>query len=217
MDKANRLLLLCASPRKQGTSAMLLRRIQKSAGGDLVFLPQQGDFTEVLAAMRRADSMVISGPCYVNSYPARLYQLVEAAAREGGFAGQKLYGIINGGMPYTHTHRHGLDMLSLFAGGCALTWQGGFVLGGGAMLDGKELEKHLSRRRLVPAFDRFIQHIKAGSPSPDNLYEDAQKPLGRLLTLLMAKLLTRMAEKRIRQHGHDPNAPNAYLRDRPPT
>lgn len=207
------ILLLCASPRRKGTSAMLLERIRAVTGGEVLYLPQKGGLDEAALAMRQAATIVISGPSYINTYPARLLELLEAAARAGGFSGQKLYGVINGGMPYTHTHRHGLACLKLFAQQNHLIWQGGFVLGGGAMLDGSPLEKHMSRRKVVPAFDRFIRHIAEGSPSPDSLYEQAQGAPGPLMTRVFARLLTGMVVRRIKKHGHDPDAPNWYLRE----
>ena len=213
MKKAD-ILLLCASPRRMGTSAMLLKRIQAVSGGEIIYLPQKGSLDETVLAMQKAPAIVISGPCFINTYPARLIELLEAASLTGGFEGQKLYGVINGGMPYVHTHRHGLTCLQLFAEKNRLDWQGGFALGGGAMLDGKPLEQHLNRKKIVPAFDLFIQHIAEGSPSPDSLYEQAQIPPGKIMTRVFAKILSFMVVRRIKKFGHDPEAPNWYLRER---
>ncbi|HNZ25943.1 MAG TPA: hypothetical protein PLG34_10050 [Spirochaetota bacterium] len=210
MNNSN-ILLLCASPRRKGTSAMLLERIRSVAdGGELLFLPQKGSLDEIAQAMQNAQTIVISGPCYINTYPARLIELLERASSIGGFSNQKLYGIINGGMPYIHTHRHGLTSLQLFAEQNSLSWQGGFVLGVGAMLDGQPLEKHIRRKKIAPAFDLFIQHIKKGTSAPDSLYEQAQVPPGKIVTYLFSKLLTVMVEKRIKNHGCDVNEPNWY-------
>lgn len=207
------IMLLCASSRRKGTSAMLLERIRLVTGGEVIFLPQKGSLNEVILAMQQAAAIVISGPCYINTYPARLVELLETASLMGGFSGQKLYGVINGGMPYVHTHRHGLSCLKLFAKQNHLSWQGGFVLGGGAMLDGQPLEKHMNRKKIVPAFDRYIRHIAEGGPSPDCLYEQAQTPPGHIMTRVFARLLTFMVVRRIKKHGHDPDAPNWYLRE----
>ncbi len=212
MNKSE-IMLLCASPRRKGTSAMLLERIRAVTGGEVVFLSQKDNLDELVLAMQQAVTIVISGPCYINTYPARLVELLETASIAGGFSGQKLYGIINGGMPYVHTHRHGLTCLRLFAEQNRLSWQGGFVLGGGAMLDGQPLEKHMGRKKIVPAFDLFIQHIAEGSPSPDSLYEQAQTDMGSIMTHVFARLLTFMVVRRIKKHGHNPKAPNWYLRE----
>ena len=212
MNKAD-ILLLCASPRRKGTSAMLLERICTVTGGKVTYLPQQGSLDALVLAMQKAATIVISGPCYINTYPARLIELLETASQAGGFSGQKLYGIINGGMPYIHTHRHGLTCLQFFAEQNQIAWQGGFVLGGGAMLDGNPLEKHIGRKKVVPAFDLFVQHIIEGSSSPDSLYERAETAMGSIMTHFFARLLTFMVVRHIKKHGHDPDAPNWYLRE----
>jgi multimeric flavodoxin WrbA len=201
------IMLLYASPRRKGTSAMLLERVRAVTGGEVVFVPQKGSLDDLVLTMQKVETIVISGPCYINTYPARLIELLETAAQVGGFSGQKLYGIINGGMPYIHTHQHGLANLRFFAEQNELTWMGGFVLGGGAMLDGQPLEKHMSHRKVVPAFDQFIQHIAKGAPSPDSLYEQAQPAPGKLVTRIFAHLLTFMVVKKLRKHGYDPDAP----------
>lgn len=88
-------------------------------------------------------------------------------------------------------------------------------MGTNAMLDGKPLETHLSRKRVVPAFDRFIQNICEGSASPARLYEEAQRPPGKWISLLLARVLTRKVRMRIRHFGHNPEAPNYYLTKSP--
>ena len=212
MNKSE-ITLLCASPRRNGTSAMLLERVRAVTGGEVISLPQRGPLNELILAMQKSETIVISGPCYINTYPARLIELMETASLAGGFTGQKLYGIINGGMPYMHTHHHGLSCLQLFAEQNNLSWMGGFVLGVGAMLDGKPLEKHLNHKKVVPAFDQFVKHIEAGIPSQDSLFEQAQPAPGKLVTRIFARLLTFMVVKNLKKHGHDPNAPGFYLQE----
>ena len=207
------IMLLCASPRRKGTSAMLLERVRAITGGEVVFLPQKGSLDDLVLAMQKAETIVMSGPCYINTYPARLIELLETAAQVGGFSGQKLYGIINGGMPYMHTHQHGLSCLQLFAQQNNLSWMGGFVLGGGAMLDGQRLEKHMNHRKVVPAFDQFIRHIEQGTASTDSLYEQAQPAPGKFVTRIFANLLTFMVVKKLKNHGYDPDAPFTYTQE----
>lgn len=207
------ILLICASPRRNGTSAMLLERIHAVTGGEVVFLPQKGSLNELALNMQEASTIVLSGPCYINTYPARMIELLEKASSTGGFSGQKLYGIINGGMPYIHTHRHGLTCLQLFAEQNHLSWRGGFVLGGGAVLNGKPLERHMSRKKIVPALDQFIRHIQEGTHSPDSLYEKAQSSPPKIITRMIAKILSAKVEKNLRRYGHDPKAPNWYVRE----
>jgi len=205
-------LLMSASPRSEGTSTMLLQRIQRTIGGDIVFLYKEKTET-LLDRIEKAETIVLSGPCYINSYPSPVIALLEAAAERSPWRGQNLYGIINGGMPYIHTHQSGIDSLEIFAEQCNFTWKGGFVLGGGAMLNGQPLEKHLAAKRVVPAFDAFTQHIAAKEASPKSLYVDAQPIPGKLTTRFFAKMLSFMVTRNLKKHGHDIRGPRAYFKN----
>lgn len=195
-----RVLLISASPRIKGTSVMLLERIRKQVQGELVHLYLEETET-ILEKMKAAETIVISGPCYINGYPGALQRLLEVAQEKAPWEGQKLYGIINGGMPYVHTHRSGVDSLKLFSSQCGFSWMGGFVLGGGAMLDGGPLEKHLSAKKVVPAFEQFVKCIAEGQPSPDALYEEAQTPPGKVMTHVFAGLLSFMMSRKLKKYG----------------
>ncbi len=160
---------------------------------------------DIIEAMAQAKRILISGPSYINTWPGPLIALLEQAAQHSDrLKGKRLYGIINGGMPYVHTHLSGLRTLQLFCRDVGLRWEGGFVLGGGAMLDGQPLEKHLSHKRMVPAFERFTQHVMAGEPSPDSLYERANGPMPGLVARLVARMLNRTVDRRLRDLGQDP-------------
>ena len=54
------IMLLCASPRRKGTSTMLLERIRDITGGEIFFLPQRGGWDELVTAMQQAKTIVIS-------------------------------------------------------------------------------------------------------------------------------------------------------------
>ncbi|MGI6608298.1 MAG: hypothetical protein ACOX1F_04885 [Erysipelotrichaceae bacterium] len=199
------IVLICASPRRKGTSAMLLERIKKITGGEIVFLPQKGSMDELIKKMGDSSTIVISGPTYINTYPARLCEFIEEASKAGSFSNQKLYGIINGGMPYFHTHEHGLSYLKLFARENKLSWMGGFVLVGGAILDGQPLEKHLNHKKTVPCFNQFIQCIKKGIPASEQLYKETEPAIPVFVTYILAKVLTFRVSKHLKEYGHNPN------------
>lgn len=204
LPKPRGALLINASPRPHSTSLMLLKRIQQKTGGEIVFTAK-ADVSDIVEKMRGAQTIVIGGPCYINSWPSGVIKLMEAAAKLSPFERQNVYGVINGGMPYIHTHRSAIDSLEFFAETVGLSWRGGFVLTGGAMLDGKPLEKHLGAKRVVPAFEIFTERIKRGERSPDSLYIDAQPAPGKIFSRLMAFLLTRSVTKRLKKYGHDPD------------
>lgn len=210
MPSDKKILLICASPRKKGTSVMLLKRMQQSIGGEILYL-YQSEIAEIVRKMQEVDVIVISGPCYINSYPSVVTRLLETAARQSDWKPTSVYGIINGGMPYIHTHISGLHHLELFCQAVGLKWQGGFVLGGGPILDGQPLEKHPSQKKLVPAFRQFVNHVEANTPSPASLYENAQTGFGPIMTHLVARLLSFATTRRLKKHGHHPDQPRNYV------
>lgn len=204
MTKFNR-LLICASPRKKGTSMMLLERIEKSIGGKIIFLPQKGSFDEIVNYMQKAETIIISGPTYINSYPARLYELLEFASNNYSFNNQKLYGIINGGMPYIHTHEHGLRYLKLFAQENNLKWMGGFVLTTGAILDGQPLEKHLNSKKVIENFDKFVNCINQQVYASESLSLKSEYIPPKFMVYIISKILTYKVVRNLKAFGHHPD------------
>ena len=183
------IIFINASPRKNGTSMMLCERLQKHLGGEIIELfDKQTELIQIIERIGEADTVIISGPCYVDSYPAKVTLLLEELSRQPDKChGQKLYGIINGGMPYVHTHESGLHQLEIFADLCNMHYAGGFVIGLGPMLNGQELEKHMCAKKLVPAFHEFGEHIRQGEDSPAALYYKTMFKVPKVMAMLMAK------------------------------
>ncbi|MDO5574260.1 MAG: NAD(P)H-dependent oxidoreductase [bacterium] len=208
----SKVLIINASPRKQGTSTMLCRRIHKKLGGDIKELfDAKTDLQDIIDAVNQAEAIVIAGPCYVNSYPARVTLLLETLQKQpGNCHGQKLYGIINGGMPYVHTHESGLHQLELFAEQCPMHYAGGFVIGIGPMLNGQELEKHMCAKKIVPAFETFTEHIRRQEDSPATLYYDAAMKMPALIAKVMTRKMSNNITKQLASHGFDYNTPSPY-------
>lgn len=206
-------LILNASSRKNGTSAMLCRQIQEVAGGKIFHLFDHiGHTEELLSAVDQAETIVISGPCYVDSYPAVVVAfLEEIAGRPEICHGQKLYGVINGGMPYVHTHECGLWMLELFCKDCGMEYQGGFVLGLGPMLNGAPLDKHVNARKVVPTFAEFCQGIRQGEKTEPALYRKAEVRVPVLMARAMSFSMNRMLNRKLKKKGFDPKAASPYL------
>ncbi len=208
----HKLLLINASPRKTGTSRMFCDRLQKKLGGEIMELfDTKTELTEMIEKIHTTDSIVIAGPCYVNSYPARVTLLLEELRRQPEQChGQKLYGMINGGMPYVHTHESGLHQLELFAEECGMHYAGGFVMGVGPMLNGQDLEKHMCAKKLVPAFDAFAEHIAKGEDSPASIYCNAALKMPPLIAKIMTRKMSKGIDKQLASHGFDYHTPSPY-------
>lgn len=213
----NQFLIINASPRTKETSAMLAKRCED-------YLHQQSkqvqrmhlyaylrNFEQLYEAIQKADTILLCGPCYINTYPADVIGLLEKlASRKELLHGQNLYGIIQGGMPYVHTHQCGLMMLKAFANACNVTYKGGFVLGGGAMLDGKPVETLPNGRKIAKQLDIFFEMVEQGLDVPLELSEAVQLNINGWLAQLMAFYMNRTIDRDLRQRGVDRKHPNPY-------
>lgn len=199
----NDLLIINGSPRRSGTSAMFCQRCADALGGEICHLYGERDSVDwLLPRIDAAGTIILSGPCYIDSYPGKVIFLLEKIAEQPEIChGQKVYGIINGGMPYVHTHDSGVRMLELFCRDCNMEYMGGFVLGLAPMLDGKPLENHFNAKKAVPAFRTFLEHIRNGEMSPDQLSYDAQFRMPRLLLRFLAWRMCRRVDMNLKKHG----------------
>ena len=214
------IIAINVSPRKQGTSAMLLSRLKNELDkhGDHVHILHLYSHLEnmqpIFDAVNVADIIVISGPDYVNTYPADTTKLLEElAARPDIFHSQSLYGIIQGGMPYAHTHISGLNMLKIFSSKMKIQYQGGFIIGMGAMLDGRPLNKLPNGRKVEYQFTLFLKHIHNNEESPNSIYEASLIKMPRFATKILMHLMNRKINKMYTARGIDIRQPSPYLKD----
>jgi NAD(P)H-dependent FMN reductase len=212
-----RYLLINASPRPKGTSAMLAGMLEahlKARGCAVSLLslyPHLNRLEALVDGFRDADALVVLGPCYVNTFPADTYAALEVlAAHPEAHHAQKIYGVIQGGMPYAHTHRSGLEALRLFAKSCGLSYGGGFVMGLGAMLNGGSLDRLPNAGKVKRQLNAFFDHVAQGEDSPDSVYEKALLHLPTIAWRLMARWANADIDKRQRAHGVRPGQPSPY-------
>lgn len=195
-------LIINLSPRLKGTSTMLTEYFQERLDHDsdeveLVRLYQYlNDLNPVLEKIKWADSIIMIGPCYVAAFPAAAVRLLEQmAAQTQVLHGQSLYGFIQGGMPYVHTHEQGIHLLRNYAGENNLIFKGGFVMGGGAPLDGRSLEHVMGAKKIVPAVNTFIERIRKNEESDDQLYRSAAIKIPGVVARLLAFVMNRRIRK----------------------
>lgn len=212
-----RALIVNVSPRAKGTSDRIAEHIQEGirkhgVETELVWLyGARKEMESLIQKARECDTLVVSGPCYVATYPAPAIQFLERLKEEDAIRGKNLYGFIQGGMPYVHTHEGGLRMLEVFAQESGAAYQGGFAMGGGAMLDGQSIDHVIHAKAIVPAVAEFIENVAKGEPSNRRLYVNAQMPVGRVMARGMAIALTAVFKRQFKKKGIDYKQTSPYL------
>ncbi len=220
-----KILIVNLSPRPLGTSNVVAEYLKdrilqlNQAESNRMSVQVEIDFlyknlnseSLLLDKIQKADILVLSGPCYVNSYPAETISLLEQmTVVKGVLHGQKLYGFIQGGMPYIHTHISGLNLLKNFATKENVIWQGGFVMGGGAMLDGRSLDHIVGAQKLISAINQFADTIYHAEVSAPELYENATTKMPGLMAFVLSKCMGHMIRKKYRAMGIDYRKPSPY-------
>lgn len=213
-------IIINLSPREKGTSKMLTDYFAKKITSNSININSVDtcnlysylkDIDIVLNKIKLADSIVMIGPCYVNSYPAETINLLyEMSNANGVLHGQSMYAFIQGGMPYVHTHEHGSKLIENFCNKENLTFKGGFVMGGGATLDGQPLDKILGAKKMVPAVDKFIEHIQNDEQSPEELYKNATMKIPYLITKMLSIVLSNNVKKSLDEKSIDYTAKSPY-------
>ena len=210
-------LIINLSPRIKGSSAMLTEYFADRIRGNenivesISLYKHLKDIDIVINKIKEADSIIMIGPCYVTSYPADTINLLDKMSSEEGILhGQSLYGFIQGGMPYVHTHEQGIKLLENFAQKENVNFKGGFVMGGGAALNGQPLEKILGAKKIVPAVNTFIEHIKNDEEASKNLYKDAEMKIPYLITKMILIMMNKNIKKDLNKRGIDYNQKSPY-------
>lgn len=205
-----KMLMINASPRLKGTSSVLLQMCKdyledKGHQTQLIHLYKSlNNKYELLKAVEEAEVLILSGPCYINTYPADTIAFLEELAIHKEFLKEKsLYGIIQGGMPYIHTHESGLSVLEIFCKKCKISYKGGFVMGMGAMLNGQPVAKLPNSKTVIRQLNIFFNHIEKNEVSPPQVYQKAQFKLPSFIFGIMAKRMNRSIDKDLRKHGID--------------
>ena len=121
--------------------------------------------------------------------------------------GQSLYGIIQGGMPYVHTHESGLSLLDMFSRKCNMSFKGGFVMGLGAMLNGRPVSKLPNARTITKQLNIFFDHIEKGEVSPPAVYQKAQFKMPSFVFSILAKKMNQTLDKDIRKQRNGVREP----------
>lgn len=213
-----KILLVNLSPRKEGTSVVLLNMCKKYLENKdnqikMVHLYSNlNKLNNLNNSIKDADTIVFSGPCYINTYPADTIRLLEYLnVHVELLHGQNIYGMIQGGMPYAHTHESGLELLSIFGKKCNVSYKGGFVMGLGAMLNGREVTTLPNGKKVKNQLTIFFEHINKGEHVPKYVYEKSMMKVPSLVYKIMAKGMNKKIDKDLKKRGINVNQLSPYM------
>jgi hypothetical protein len=211
-------LIINLSPRQKGTSNVLANMCKEYLSAlnhnvnSLNLYENLKDMANIYLCLEKADTVVMSGPSYINTYPADTIALLEGIIEQKHILhGQNLYGIIQGGMPYGHTHESGIRTLELFCKECDMQFKGGFVMGLGPLVNGQSLDKLPNAKSIKRQFHIFLTHIEKGEVSPKTVYQKAQLKIPGFVYKIMANGMNKSIDKDLREHGIDSNQISPYL------
>lgn len=212
-----RYTIINLSPRMKGTSKMLTNYFADRLRSDINSVEisdlyvHLDDMDYILDKIKSTDSIILIGPSYINTFPADTISLLTSISnKEGVLHGQSLYGFIQGGMPYIHTHEHGIKLLELFCDENPVVFKGGFVMGGGAILDGQPLENIIGAKKIVPSVNEFIENIKANRFSSESLYKNAAMEMPPFITKMVVTMMNFKLKKMFKEKGINYKAQSPY-------
>ncbi|WP_455683802.1 hypothetical protein [Thomasclavelia sp.] len=200
------IIVVQCSYRKQGTSAMLsdLLKDMDERVHVVTITTALHEYDKFCQLIKRSHTLVIIGPCYINTYPADVFLLLKyLQSKPELFHGQKIYGLIQGGMPYIHTHVSGLRSLELFAKSMNLSYCGGFVLGMGALLNGRSLNKLPHGKRVKRQLTKFYQSILEGTKQSIELCESAELHIPIWITKILCRKMNNKLLREAKFNGYD--------------
>lgn len=213
-----KILLINLSPRKNGTSVVLLNMCKKyleNRNNQVTMVHLYSNLNKLNNlnnSIKDSDTIVFCGPCYINTYPADTIRLLEYLDNNIELLhGQNIYGIIQGGMPYAHTHESGLELLGIFGKKCNVMYKGGFIMGLGAMLNGDEVTKLPNGKKVEKQLNIFFEHITKEEQVPKSVYEKSMIKLPGLMYKIMAKGMNKKVDKDLKKRGIDVNQISPYL------
>jgi NAD(P)H-dependent FMN reductase len=212
MGEQTRVLILTGSSRPGKTTsrsvgvylaeALAARGVESQAMRLRSALRSEQATSEMLAALDRADVLVLVFPLCISNLPGLAVRALEiiAAGRDAGGERKRFIAISQGGYPKARQAEAALAVCQQFAREMSYEWQGGLAAGGGSVIGGQPLEKmgYLTKH-YRQALDMTAEAIAQGQPVPAEAVETMAKLV--LPTWLLPPLLNMVMRLRLRQNG----------------
>lgn len=211
---SKKMLLINGSPRKKGTSnsfAEALRQLTEETQGTaqvvhaIDYLDGKADVSDLIKTMQDTDLIGISCPLYIDTLPYPMLWLFETleSCCPNGLQGKGLFAVIQSGFPVNALMRHAIESCRFFGEAMGCRWLGGLAYGGGAMINGADLQT-LGKKgtRMLQALRRAVQELSNGEPISAQCQQEFSRDFPKGLYRPMAFLLNTYSKKEGRKHGH---------------
>lgn len=184
-DVPGRALLIVGSPKVKSpsTSGILggyVLNQMKQRGWETESLTLRGHLlnregqTEFLAAVDRANLILLAFPLYIDSLPFLMMKSLEVMAEHISTRSQKspkrLFAIANNGFPEAHHNAQALAICRRFAADTGMVWSGGLAMGAGIVFNGQPIEeiqrKGLPVKHVIQALDLASAALADGQIVP---------------------------------------------------
>ncbi len=226
-EVARRALLLVGSPKAKSPSTSrvlgeeLLGRLAAAGWETESLTLKPSTFREVgeaesLAAVDRADLVLLAFPLYIDTVPYLVSKALEVVAERGRATSdvsrpQGLFALANNGFPEAHQNNLAFSVVRRFAAHSGMTWLGGMAMGAGeAILGGRPLtakgEHGIPLFRVSQALDAAGAALARGEALPAEVWQEmASVPIPHMPRIIWHQIFMRGAaahsQKQAAGHG----------------
>ncbi len=136
---------------------------------------------QLVAAVDRADVVILSAPLYVDTAPAFVIKSLEIIARQQDALTarrRQFLAISNCGFPESLHNEPAITVYRLFARQVGFDWAGGLMLGGGATIEARGLESLGGlARNVLRSLDLTAEALSEGRAAPEEALRLMAKPM----------------------------------------
>ncbi len=156
---------------------------------------------DLIAAVTRADVLIVSAPLYVDTLPAAVIETLEIIAQHRDAVTSRrrqFLAISNCGFPEAQHNEPAIAEYRLFAQQLGFDWAGGLMLGGGAAIGDRSLEQ-LGRmgQTVRRSLDLTAEALAQSQPAPPEAIQlMAQPMMPRWIYLLFAEIGWRVSARK---------------------
>ncbi|MBU0984425.1 MAG: NAD(P)H-dependent oxidoreductase [candidate division Zixibacteria bacterium] len=192
MNTAKRVLLLVGSAKQQTSTSeaigtCLLERLHPAGFETETLFTHKASrsdeaMAELIAAVARADLIVLAFPLYVDCLPYTVINALEhirdSRRSTTNHKDQSLLCIVNCGFPEAHQNETALAICRQFARETGFTWSGGLALGAGGVIHGRPLrEVGGAARNVMASLDVTADALIRSEQIPKRAVDLMARPL----------------------------------------